>query len=117
MVVPKHSKKKSNASMEEIGKCIKDMSLEEVIDFMKERPCSKNMQRYREDLTDLRAGAGCAANTNISHGRLKQEREDMIRTMKPLGTQMAYKHRLLNSYLKLYQERLSLLNTKAETKA
>ncbi|TNV80653.1 hypothetical protein FGO68_gene10165 [Halteria grandinella] len=94
-------------------KPLREMNFKEVIDHMHERQCFKNIKKYKEELLDLRAQQG-VGNRNISHGRLKQERQELIKNIKPLTSQLAYKHRLLNSYVQLYRERLSLANTKAD---
>ncbi len=50
------------------------------------------------------------SGTSISHGKLKLMREELLANLKPLNSQMAYDHRLLNSYLQTYSEKLSLVN-------
>jgi hypothetical protein len=95
---------------------VREMNFKEVLDFMHARPCLKNIKRYQEELVDLRSQYG-TGNRKISHGRLQQERNELIKRTKPMASQLAYKHRLLNSYVQLYRERLSLANTKAEFQA
>jgi len=49
-------------------------------------------------MKEFRAMLGMGS-VNISHGKLHQMREELIQKLGTLPTQMAYEHRLLNSYL------------------
>jgi hypothetical protein len=73
----------------------------EVLADMSGRPCRENIREYRKELKEFRALLGMGS-VNISHGKLSQMREDLIKNLGPLPTQMAYDHKLLNSYLQSY---------------
>ncbi len=60
-------------------------------------------------MKDFKAIMGMSG-TSISHGKLKLMRDELLASLRPLNSQMAYDHRLLNSYLQTYSEKLSLVN-------
>jgi hypothetical protein len=76
----------------------KNMSTKEVLAGMTTRPCRENIRQYKKEMKEFRTMLGMGS-VNISHGKLAQMRDDMIAKLGPLPTQMAYEHRLLNSYL------------------
>ena len=53
---------------------------------------------------------------NISHATIQKQRDQLSVTIKPqVSTQIAFKHRLLNSYVGMYHERLCLKRSKKES--
>ena len=74
------------------------MTAAKVLEVMSQRPCRENLRQYRKEMKDFRAVMGISG-TNISHGKLKLLRDELLATLQPLNSQMAYDHRLLNSYL------------------
>lgn len=63
------------------------MNFEELIEYLSTRACKKNIKNYREELMDLKVSiSGGVGNRNISHGRLKKEREIKATSMKPLSS-------------------------------
>jgi len=90
----------------------KTLSTKEVLAGMSGRPCRENIRQYKKDMKEFRAMLGMGS-VNISHGKLAQMRDEQIQNLGPLPTQMAYEHRLLNSYLQSYQEKLSLVDNRA----
>ena len=93
------------------------MTAEELIELMRSRPCSINIKRYREEMKGL-ATLRNEQQTfkNISHATIQKQRDMLSVTIKPqVSTQIAFKHRLLNSYVGMYHERLCLKRSKKES--
>ncbi len=86
--------------------------VKDVLQEMRSRPCRENIRKYRQEMKEFRALLGMGS-VNISHGKLKLLRDEQIKNIEPLHSQMAYEHRLLNSYVQSYQEKLSLLDKRA----
>lgn len=89
-----HQKSERNANSDNE----KDIGIKEMLASMSGRPCRENIRGYKKEMKEFRAMLGMGS-VNISHGKLHQMREELIQKLGPLPTQMAYEHRLLNSYL------------------
>ncbi len=81
-----------------------------MIDQLKERDCAENIRKYKEQLRFLRVQSGLS-QTSISHSQLDKQRRDMADRLN-VTSYLALKHRLLNTYVHSYQQKLCLNNDK-----
>lgn len=79
-----------------------------VLEKMRERNCPEKIKKYKEEIKQMRVQSGLSYNT-ISHSYLNQQRREMINNLS-VNNFLEVKHRLLNTYVHNYKEKLGLTN-------
>lgn len=83
-----------------------EIPFDQVIEKMKERPCYANIRGYKNELKKLRIQSGCIQST-ISHSQLNKQRVELAKRLN-VNNFLAVKHRLLNTYIHNYRDKLCL---------
>jgi hypothetical protein len=94
-------------------KKLSEMPFDQVLLKMKERDCRSNIRLYKEQLRQLKVSTGLVQST-LSHSQLNKRRSDMAERLGSLNSHLALKHRLLNTYVHGYKDKLSLNNVDEE---
>ena len=84
------------------------MEFGDIISYLKTRPCTDNIKKYQQELNDMRIMTGIQ-NMNVSHTHLHKQMAKVSSKLRAISYE-AYQHRLLNTYIHHYKDKLCLAN-------